>query len=56
MISQLTLGLKRNNTQTAVTNIRNNKRFVKLSFITSNLTFRMFQHTSSEVTVNMSSN
>ena len=45
-----------NNTQTAVTNIRNNKRIVRLTFITANLTFRMLQHTSSEVTINMSSN
>ena len=49
------LTIKRNNTQTAVTNTRNNKRIVKLTFKISNLTFRMLQDTPSEVTVNMSS-
>ena len=50
------LRLTRNNTQTAVTNMTI-KRILENKFI--NLTFRMFQHTSSEVLVtvcNRSSN
>ena len=46
------LRFKRNNTQTAVTNIRNIKRIVQLTII-SNLMFRVLQRTSSEVTVNI---
>ena len=47
------LSLIRNNTQTAVTNMTKNRMLETKLF---NLTFRMFRHTSSEVTVYNTSN